>query len=184
MNQYEAYTTENVSMQEKEFSYPKNVVRWQEILAVLFTWLGVLVYCLRAKTSRKRKVGVSIAALAFGLIMIGVTRTNTLTGNSTQSPSSDDSSSSPLESLNKDRFITSEAWNSSHNKTVVERSIKQSFRIQLTGAPKAVASASCDAGSQENIWICKLRFLGGQESIVYRMEANPETGQIAGSPMP
>ena len=46
-----------MSEQIKSEDYPKSIIRWQEILAVMFTWVGVLIYCLRAKTSKKRKLG-------------------------------------------------------------------------------------------------------------------------------
>ena len=178
--------------QIKDESYPKSIIRWQEVLAVMFTWVGVLIYCLRAKTSRKRKLGVAASAAVFGIIVLSLSNLGPHSSNISPSSSSSQSNSSssqkdsgdPLSDLmNKDRFVKDQPWNSPHNKEVVEMLIKKDFRLQLTGAQQAVANASCSSTATENIWMCKIRFLGQSESVTYRMEANPDTGQIAGQPV-
>lgn len=88
----------------------------------------------------------------------------------------------PWNALRKGQFVTDEPWDSAHNKETVEIALKKNFKLQLTGAPQSVSSASCKATSTQNIWKCGIRFLGQSEIINYRMESNPENGQIAGNP--
>jgi len=182
-----------MSEQIKDQSYPKSIIRWQEVLAVLFTWVGVLIYCLRAKTSKKRKLGVAASAFIFGIIVVALSNSGPHSANTSPSsssstqvekPSSQNGSGDPLsELINKDKFVKDQPWNSLHNQKVVEKLIKKDFRLQLTGAQQAVANASCSSTATQNIWMCTIRFLGQSESVTYRMEANPDSGQIAGRPV-
>ena len=61
-------------MDKQNESYPKCPVRWQEILAVSTSWVGAIVYCFRAKTSKKRKAGVLAATLILNVIILGTSK--------------------------------------------------------------------------------------------------------------
>lgn len=74
-------------------------------------------------------------------------------------------------------------WNSARNKSTLETAIKKSWKLQVTGAPIAVSSASCKATSKQNIWTCSMRYLGNPKPVVYRIEVDPDSGNIAGRPI-
>lgn len=75
-------------------------------------------------------------------------------------------------------------WNSAENRSKIEKGIKENWHLQTTGAAISVSSASCKASSTKNIWICVLRPLGNPQSIKYRIEVDPESGKMAGKPIP